>query len=109
MYQKFWCDHKPSVTINYTDDNFLSVGQWVHSNWEWLSGVSFLPHEGHIYDQAPFESIDEEVYLSMLEAIPRSVDWSGLSKFETEDTSEGTHTLACTGGACEVIDILETQ
>tara|TARA_R110000824_G_scaffold96585_3_gene231193 strand:+ start:434 stop:2332 length:1899 start_codon:yes stop_codon:yes gene_type:complete len=108
MYQKYWCDHKPSVTINYTDDNFLSVGQWVHGNWEWLSGVSFLPHEDHVYEQAPFESIDEEEYLSMLETIPHTVDWSGLSRFETEDTSSGSHTLACTGGACEVVDILET-
>jgi len=107
-YQKYWCDHKPSVTINYKDENFLAVGQWVYDNWEWLSGVSFLPHNDHIYEQAPFEAMDKEQYLEMLEQTPSNIQWDNLSFYELEDTTTNTHTLACSGGSCEVVDLVET-
>lgn len=104
-YQKYWCDHKPSVTINYTDKDFLDIGQWVYNNWDWVSGISFLPHVDHIYEQAPFESIDEEAYIELVSKVPANIDWSNLSDYEKEDTTTSSHSLACTGGACEVVDI----
>jgi len=107
LYQEMWCEHKPSVTINYTDDSFLAIGQWVHDNWDKVSGISFLPKDDHIYEQAPFESVDEETYISLLESMPVDVDWKRLSLYELEDTSSSSHSLACHGGACEVVDILE--
>ena len=105
-YQKYWCDHKPSVTINYTDSTFMDIGQWVYNNWEWVSGISFLPHTDHVYEQAPFEAITEEVYLSLIDNMPNNLDWSELSNYEKEDTTTSSHTLACTGGSCEVVDLV---
>ena len=106
-YQKHWCDHKPSITISYSDDTFLSVGQWVWENWDYVSGISFLPYSGHVYDQAPFEPITKGTYIQMLDSLPTNVDWSLLSEYEKEDRTTNTQTLACTGGSCEVIDLVE--
>jgi ribonucleoside-triphosphate reductase len=107
IYQTDWCEHKPSVTINYTDNNFLTIGQWVWDNWDLISGISFLPHTDHVYEQAPFEAIDEETYMSMKSNLPSNIDWSKLSAYELEDTTTNTHTLACHGGSCEVVDLVE--
>jgi len=106
-YQKYWCDHKPSVTVNYTDNSFLSVGQWIYDNWEWVSGISFLPQTDHVYEQAPFEAISKEHYLEMVEQTPANINWENLSFYELEDTTTNTHTLACSGGTCEVVDLVE--
>ena len=102
-YQMWYCDHKPSITVNYTDGDFLKVGNWVWNNWHYVSGVSFLPTDNHCYEQAPFESITEQVYDKMNAVMPTSVDWSLLSKYEKQDTTSGSQTLACTAGGCELI------
>jgi ribonucleoside-triphosphate reductase len=108
-YQKYWCDHKPSVTVNYTDTDFMSIGQWVWNNWEWISGISFLPQTDHIYEQAPFEAIDREIYNELTNTMP-SIDWADLKLYEQEDTTVSSHSLACTGGSCEVVDLIgETE
>ena len=71
-----------------------------------MSGISFLPHTDHVYDQAPFEAIDEDVYKDMIRNIPNNIDWNELRNYEKEDTTVSSHTLACVGGACEVVDII---
>ena len=40
-YQDFWCEHKPSMTCYYRDDEFLQVGQWLYNNFDKISGISF--------------------------------------------------------------------
>jgi len=106
-YQKTWCDHKPSITVSYTDENFLEVGQWVWSNWDYVSGVSFLPYDNNVYDQAPFEAINKTEHDRLLEQMPTEIDWLNLSEYEREDMTTSSQELACHGGACEVIDITE--
>ena len=106
-YQKTWCDHKPSITVSYTDDNFLDVGQWVWSNWDYVSGISFLPYDNNVYDQAPFESISKTEYDKLMEQMPEEINWLGLTRYETDDMTTGSQELACHGGACEVVDITE--
>jgi ribonucleoside-triphosphate reductase len=106
-YQNCWCDHKPSITVSYTDDTFMGIGQWVWENWEYISGISFLPLSDHVYDQAPFEPISKAVYEQMAAKIPASIDWSLLSLYEKEDHTTNSHNLACHGGACEVVDLVE--
>jgi len=107
-YQKNWCDHKPSITVSYTDENFLKVGQWVWENWDYVSGISFLPYSDHVYEQAPFEPMGARDYNLMQMDMPKEIDWSQLEKYETEDTTIQTQTLACTGGSCEVVDLVES-
>lgn len=99
VYQKHWCEHKPSVTIYYRDSEFLDIGSWLYNNFDSCSGVSFLPFSEHSYEQAPYEEINREQYTEMKKKMPKSISWDIT---EHSDTTEGAQTLACTGGACEI-------
>jgi len=100
IYQRHWCEHKPSVTISVKDEEWMEVGAWVYKHFDEVSGVSFLPHSNHTYQQAPYEDITKEQYEELLSKIPKNIDWS-LFK-EEEDNTEGTQTLSCTAGQCEI-------
>jgi ribonucleoside-diphosphate reductase alpha chain len=101
-YQKSWCEHKPSVTISVKEEEWMEVGAWVYKNFDWMSGVSFLPFSEHTYRQAPYQDCSEKEYEQALKLMPTEVDWSLLSEYEKEDTTEGSRELACTAGACEI-------
>ena len=102
-YQEFWCEHKPSITVYYTDDEFLEVAQWIWNNFDLCSGISLLPYSDHVYQQAPYEDIDAEKYEELLAAMPEGVNWDDLEHFEKEDNTTGSQELACVGGACEIV------
>jgi ribonucleoside-diphosphate reductase alpha chain len=104
-YQRHWCEHKPSVTITVKDDEWMEVGAWVYKNFDEVSGVSFLPHSDHTYQQAPYQECSEREYLEALALMPERIDWARLSEYETEDTSKGTSTFACVSGSCEIVDL----
>ena len=104
-YALNWCEHKPSVTITVKDAEWMAVGAWVYENFDICSGISFLPHSDHTYAQAPYQDIDKETYETLKEQMPSTIDWSALSLYEKEDTTTGGQTLACTAGACELVDI----
>lgn len=99
MMQESWCEHKPSITVYYSEDEFLEVGQWVWKNFNILSGVSFLPRTNHNYQQAPYEEITEEKYNELEAAFPE-IDWDAFR--ESEDGTSGSQELACTSGQCDV-------
>lgn len=105
VYQRHWCEHKPSITVTVRDQEWMEVGAWVYKHFDEVSGVSFLPHSDHTYRQAPYQEISEREYLDALALMPERIDWSKLSEYETEDTSKGTSTFACSGGVCEIVDI----
>ena len=101
-YQESYCQHKPSITVNYDDNEFMPVGQWVWENFDKISGISFLPKSDHVYAQAPFETISKETF----DAYPQfTVDFTMLRHYEITDTTTSSHTMACTAGACEIIDL----
>lgn len=102
VYQNHWCEHKPSVTIYYSDDEFLSAGQWLWDRLDACSGISFLPRTDHVYQQAPYEAITEEQYKELKKEMPTDIDWDRLGDFEKEDTTTGTQELACVAGSCEI-------
>ena len=99
IYQDYWCEHKPSMTCYYRDDEFLEVGQWLYNKFDKISGVSFLPYSEHTYQQAPYEPIDLETYEKLKAEFPETIDWN-IS--ENSDNTEGSQTLACTGNNCEI-------
>jgi ribonucleoside-diphosphate reductase alpha chain len=105
MYQRNWCEHKPSVTINVKKDEWFEVGTFVYDHFDEMSGVSFLPYNDHTYQQAPYQEIDKEEYKNILATMPKSIDWSRLSEYEKEDTTSSSQTFACSGDVCEVVDI----
>ena len=104
-YQRAWCEHKPSVTINVKNDEWFEVGAFVYKNFDEMSGVSFLPYAEHTYQQAPYEEIGKSDYKKLLSNMPDSIDWTKLKEYEAEDNTSGSQTLACTGGSCEIVDL----
>jgi len=105
MYQRHWCEHKPSVTINVKTDEWLEVGAYVYKHFDEMSGVSFLPFSEHIYQQAPYTDVSKDTYDELLAKMPERIDWSKLSEYELEDTTTGMSTMACSGDSCEIVDI----
>ena len=101
-YQDYWCEHKPSITVYYTDSEFLQIAQWIWDNFDSVSGISLLPVSDHVYQQAPYEDITAEKYEELLAAMPVDIKWEDLEHFEKEDNTTGSQELACVGGACEI-------
>ncbi len=101
-YQKSWCEHKPSVTISVKEHEWMEVGSWVYKNFDWMSGVSFLPFSDHTYRQAPYQDCGVDEYEDLKAKMPQNVDWSILSDYESSDMTEGAQELACVAGGCEI-------
>jgi len=105
IYATHWCEHKPSVTISVKENEWVPVGAWCWENFQYLSGVSFLPFSDHTYIQAPYQDIDEKEYRKLAKKMPTVIDWQKLQDFEREDNTKGSQELACTAGVCELVDI----
>ena len=104
-YQRAWCEHKPSVTINVKKDEWFAVGAFVYEHFDEMSGVSFLPYNEHTYQQAPYQEVGKSDYATLLSCMPKAIDWSKLSEYEAEDNTAGSQTLACSGDSCEIVDL----
>jgi ribonucleoside-triphosphate reductase len=100
-YQDHWCEHKPSITIYYKDDEFLDVCSWMWKNFDSMSGISLLPHSDHSYQQAPYQEISKETFEKNQAMMPQ-FDWEALAAFESEDNTTGSQELACVGNSCEL-------
>ena len=103
IYAEHWCEHKPSVTISVKEDEWVEVASWVYENFDFISGISFLPFSEHVYRQAPYQDCTEVEYKEALKTMPKDVDWAELSKYESQDYTVASQELACTAGGCEVI------
>ena len=102
-YQKHWCEHKPSVTISVKEHEWLEVGAWVYENFDYMSGVSFLPFNDHTYKQAPYQDCNELEYHDLKAKMPKLVDWTLLGEYEKSDMTIGSQELACSAaGGCEI-------
>ena len=102
IYQKHWCEHKPSVTISVKEEEWLEVGAWVYKHFDYMSGVSFLPFSEHTYKQAPYQDCKKEEYEVLLNKMPKNVEWDKLTKYEKTDMTVGVQELACSAGFCEI-------
>ena len=100
-WQDLYCEHKPSITIYYKDEEFLELGQYVYNNFDKVIGISFLPRSDHTYQQAPYEEITKEQYEALVAAMP-TIRWEELHNYEKYDTTTGTQELACVSGVCEI-------
>jgi ribonucleoside-diphosphate reductase alpha chain len=100
LYQRYWCEHKPSITISVKDEEWPDVIAWVWKYFDELSGVSFLPYDGGSYQQAPYEDLTEEEYNVLQSKMPTNIDLDSM--IEIRDNTEGTQTLACVAGSCEI-------
>jgi ribonucleoside-diphosphate reductase alpha chain len=100
LFQRHYCEHKPSVTISVKEDEWMEVGAWVYEHFDEVTGVSFLPMDGGTYKQAPYEECTEEQYNQLRMLVPESVDWDNFKEYD--DNVEGAQTLSCTAGGCEI-------
>jgi ribonucleoside-diphosphate reductase alpha chain len=103
VYAENWCEHKPSVTISVKEDEWVEVAAWVFENFDNISGISFLPFSEHVYRQAPYQDCTEDEYKESVKTMPKNVNWSELSKYESQDYTVASQELACTAGGCEII------
>jgi len=104
-YQRSWCEHKPSVTINVRGHEWVEVGAFVYKHFDEMSGVSFLPYNEHTYQQAPYQEVGKSEYDNLLSMMPKTIDWAKLADYEKEDNTSGSQTLACSGDSCEIVDL----
>jgi ribonucleoside-triphosphate reductase (thioredoxin) len=100
LFQRHYCEHKPSVTISVLEHEWMDVGAWVFKHFDEVTGVSFLPMDGGTYKQAPYEETNEEQYQALLAMQPKNIDWDNFKEYD--DNVEGAQQLACTAGSCEI-------
>jgi ribonucleoside-diphosphate reductase alpha chain len=100
IFQRHYCEHKPSVTISVLENEWMDVGAWTFKHFDEVTGVSFLPMDGGTYKQAPYEEVDEEAYNRLKLLVPTSVDWENFKEYD--DNVEGAQMLSCTAGGCEI-------
>ena len=105
VYQRHWCEHKPSITVSVKEDEWMEVGAWVYKHFDEVSGISFLPYSDHTYVQAPYQEVGEKAYNDLLSKMPKEIQWQALSMYELEDSTTGSQALACVSGECEIVDI----
>ena len=105
IYQRHWCEHKPSITVTVREDEWMEVGAWVYKHFDEVSGVSFLPHSDHVYKQAPYQECNEKEYKELVKEMPKDIDWTDLRKYEETDNTTSSQTLACSGNSCEMVDL----
>ena len=101
-YKQHWTEHNPSVTISVKESEWLEVAAWVYRNFDYMTGVSFLPFSEHSYKQAPYQDCTKEDYEALLNKMPKNVDWAQLCQYENVDTTVASQELACVSGSCEI-------
>lgn len=100
VFQRHWCEHKPSVTISVNENEWPKVGAWTWDHFDEVTGVSYLPYDGGTYRQAPYEEITLGEFLTLTLRMPDNIDWEKF--IEGTDNVEGAQMLSCTAGACEI-------
>jgi len=107
LYQDNWCEHKPSITVSVKEGEWMGVGAWVYNNFEYMSGVSFLPFADHTYRQAPYQDCNKQEYEKLVKEMPKDIDWTNLVEYEKQDMTHGSQELACNAeGGCEIVDLV---
>lgn len=95
-------EHNPSVTISVGNDEWITVANWVYTNWDIVGGLSFLPREDHVYKLAPYEEIDEKTYKELAKRIEH-IDYSKIMTYEKQNETDLKKELACASGVCEIV------
>ena len=83
------------------EEEWMDVGAWVWKHFDEVSGVSFLPHDGGTYRQAPYEECTKQQYEDLLAIMPKDINWDTL--VEIDDNVKGAQELACSAGSCEIV------
>ncbi len=91
--------HNVSATVSLKENEWDKAGEWMWTNRHSYNGLSVLPYNGGTYTQAPFEDITKAKFDEMVKSL-NNVDLSNI--IETDDNTDLSGELACSGGSCEV-------
>src|SRR3990167_6847136 len=83
-------EHNPSATVSVSEDEWISVVDWIQKNWNIIGGLSFLPRSNHVYRLAPYETITKEEYEARMARFPK-IDYSKLVVYERQDEIGRAH------------------
>ena len=91
-----------SATVSVQDNEWDEVGEWMWENRHNYNGLSVLPFDGGTYKNAPFQEVDPEIFDRKLKYIEENkIDLTLI--VEEVDNTTVSDTVACAGGACEII------
>jgi len=102
LVKENYTEHNPSVTISVGEEEWVEVANWLYKNWELVGGLSFLPRDNHVYQLAPYETVNKEKYDELAKRIGL-LDFSKITTYENEDMTENKKELACVGNVCELV------
>ena len=95
--QTNWSDNAVSCTIYYRLEELPKIKEWLIQNYKTsVKCVSFLLHNDHGFDQAPYEEISLEQYNDLISKTQPIVSIVGV------DCIEDDSTLECSGGSCPI-------
>ena len=91
-----------STTVSIKKNEWDDVGNWMWEHRDEFTALSVFPHDedDHEYVQAPFTDITADEYNFLAKTL-HEIDLSEIT--EIEDRTELQQTVACGGGACEVV------
>ncbi len=101
LVKENFTEHNPSVTISVGESEWISVANWVYSNWNVVGGLSFLPRTDSVYPLQPYEEINKKEFEELSKKF-KNIDFSKIVIYEKEDKTEIAKELACVSGTCEI-------
>lgn len=95
--------HNVSCTISVRPDEWSAVADFIWHHRDGFTGVALLQDCGDkVYAQAPREALANAADIARWNTLVyRPVDYTALE--ESEDITELKQTVACAGGACEIV------
>jgi len=94
--QKEWSDNAVSCTVYYKRDELEEIKEWLRKNYKNnIKSVSFLLHQDHGFEQAPYEEIEKKQY----DLLSTGIKKVSSVKIGNGQTLEG---LECEGGVCPI-------
>lgn len=96
-----YTEHNPSVTITYKPDEVIDLIQWIWGHQDKIGGMAFLPDTDALYEQMPYEEIDEQRYNKLNRQFPH-IDFAKIYRYEEHDLTTASQELACMAGLCDI-------
>lgn len=100
LYQEHYCEHKPSITISVKEDEWFKMGSEVYEQFDKISGIAFMPHDGGTYRQMPYTECTQQEYEDLLAKTPKTIDFNKFH--EDGDYTTSAKEFACVGDQCEI-------
>lgn len=95
--QTIWADNAVSVTAYYESNELDSLKEWMKANYsDNIKSVSFLLRDNHGFRQAPYQTITEDEYNTMIAKV------RPLSEVMGDMSGNTLADLECANGACPV-------